>query len=299
MTRQRIFWWLQAAGLRAALGLLRALGPVGASNLGGAVARAIGPLLPVSRVADRNLRLALPELDAAARRVLVRGVWDNLGRTVAELPHVSGLAESGSGPGWVLEGREQVDALLRRRGGAIVVTAHTGNWEVIPRVAAQEGVRFGLVYRAAGNPVVDRLVNRLRRNAAGWELPMFAKGAAGARGMLAHLRGGGMLGMLVDQKMNDGIEARFFGHPAMTASAAAALSLRFGCPVMTAFVERLGPARFRVVCGPPLDIATTGDRAADVLALTQAINDRVEAWVRARPTQWLWLHRRWPKEPTA
>ena len=81
----------EALAARAALALLRRLGPVRASNLGGAVARAIGPLLPKSRVADINLRHAMPELDGPARRRVIRGVWENLGRTVAELPHVGSL----------------------------------------------------------------------------------------------------------------------------------------------------------------------------------------------------------------
>ena len=124
---------------------------------------------------------------------------------------------------------------------------------------------------------------------------MFPKGAAGARLALAHLSRGGYLGMLMDQKMNDGIEARFFGRPAMTAPALAALALRFRCPVVPAHVQRVGPARFRLVCEEPLDLPDTGDRQADILAVTQAVNDRLERWIRARPEGWLWLHRRWPK----
>jgi len=91
---------IEGAAAQAALRVLRALGPVRASDLCAAVARAIGPLLPVSRVADVNLRMAMPELDGPLRRRLVRGVWDNLGRTVGEFPHVAGLKENESGPGF-------------------------------------------------------------------------------------------------------------------------------------------------------------------------------------------------------
>jgi KDO2-lipid IV(A) lauroyltransferase len=63
-----------------------------------------------------------------------------------------------------------------------------------------------------------------------------------------------------------------------------------------AHVERLGAARFRVVCEAPLALPATGDRIADIAALTAAINGCLERWIRARPEQWLWLHRRWPKE---
>jgi KDO2-lipid IV(A) lauroyltransferase len=82
----------------------------------------------------------------------------------------------------------------------------------------------------------------------------------------------------------------------MTAPAAAQLALRFGLPLVPIRVERLEPARFRVVCEPALAVPQTGDRKADILALTTAMNETVERWVRGDPGAWLWLHKRWPKE---
>jgi KDO2-lipid IV(A) lauroyltransferase len=111
------------------------------------------------------------------------------------------------------------------------------------------------------------------------------------------LRDGRHLGMLVDQKMNDGIEARFFGRPAMTAPALALFALKFKCPVVPARVIRKNGARFEVEIQPPLEFPEpSGDRQQDILNLTQAVNDRLEEWIREAPEQWLWVHRRWPKD---
>jgi len=282
----------------AALHLLRALGPVASSNLFGTLARGIGPLLPVSRIADANLRAAMPELDAVARRRVVRGVWDNLGRTAGELPHIAGLHETLSGPGWELVGEETLRWLAAKGGPAIFFSGHIGNWEVLPVAAAAHGVPVSLFYRPAENKQIDALILDLRRQATRADVQMFPKGAAGARQSLAHLSRGGRLAMLMDQKMNDGIEAEFFGRPAMTAPALAALALRLRCPVIPGYVERLGPARFRVVCEPPLALPDTGNRPADIATLTQMVNDTLERWIRAKPESWLWLHRRWPKVNT-
>lgn len=295
---QKIAFALEAGVARLALALLRGLSPVAASNLGGAVARAIGPLLPVSRVADANLRLALPELDAAARRRVISGVWDNLGRTVGELPHVGALRRTESGPGWEIAGEAIARRMATETGPVILMTGHVGNWEILPAVGAAFGLRMANVYRPAANPFVDRIIVGLRNAAAGYDMPQFPKGAQGARAALAFLRDGGVLGLLVDQKMNDGIAVPFFGHDAMTAPAAAAFALRFRCPMVPVHVERLGPARLRVVCEEPLPLPDSGDRHADIAALTGAMNACLERWIRARPESWLWLHRRWPKETT-
>ncbi len=291
----RLSHWVEAATARAALRLLRALGPVTSSNLFGALFRAVGPLLPVSRVAHDNLQRALPELDAHARRRVVRGVWDNLGRTVGELPHIADFRETAAGPGWELIGADILRRLAEKGGPMIFFSGHIGNWEVLPIVVAAHGLAFAPFYRPVENRQLDAMLLGLRRQAVRTEVPMFAKGAAGARQSLVHLSRGGRLGMLMDQKMNDGIEARFFGRPAMTAPALAALALRLRCPVIPGYVERTGPARFRLTCEQPFVLPDTGDRTADIASLTQTVNDTLERWIRAKPESWLWLHRRWPK----
>ena len=281
--------------LRVVVGLSRMLGPVHASNLGGFLARSAGPRLPVSRVAHRNLQIAMPELDAAARARIVRKAWDNLGRTIAELPHVAALGPTADGPGWEIEGLTHMAPLLADRARFILASGHFANWEVLFPAARFYGLNFAGFYRAAANSGVDRLLMQLRNPVGRARGLMFAKGAPGARGALAHLRDGGALGMLMDQKMNDGVPATLFGRTAMTASAMASMALRYRCPVLPVHVERLGPARFLVVLDAAFDLPDTGNRPDDVLALTQAVNDRLESWIRARPGEWLLMHRRWPK----
>jgi len=296
MTLRDLVHRIEALLARAGLGLIARLRPETASNLCGAVARTIGPLLPVSRVADANLQRALPALDAAGRARVIRGVWENLGRTVGEFPHVPKLGPSATGPGWELQGQENVDAVLASGRPLIAFSGHIANWELN---AAAGNVVFrrtlGIFYRAAANPIVDALIvaERAARGA-----PHFAKGSSGARAAMAYLRQGGSLGMLVDQKMNDGIPVEFFGRMAMTAPAAASMAVRFGCLLVPCHMERIGPARFRFVVEPPLTLPDSGDRHADIAHTTRDINAHLERWIAARPQEWLWLHRRWPKETT-
>jgi KDO2-lipid IV(A) lauroyltransferase len=289
---------IEAALVRAILVCLRRLPADTASNLGGGFARFMGPLLPVSKVADRNLRLAMPELDKIARKKLVLEIWENLGRTVCEMPHLGRLPrDSVAGPGWSLQGTEITKKLLSQGGPVIFFSGHIANWEMWGRVASDQGfVPNGLIYRAAANKHVDKVLADLRAEINGGHTRWFPKGAAGARQAMAHLKAGHYLLMLADQKMNDGVEARFFGKKAMSPPALAALALRYRCPVVPAFCRRVGPARFVMVVEPPLTLPDSGDKNADILALTQAVNDKLEARIREVPGQWLWLHKRWPKD---
>jgi KDO2-lipid IV(A) lauroyltransferase len=288
---------LEAALLRAALAILRAVPPAASSDIGGAVARVIGPLLPVSHVAHDKLRAALPGLTESERSHIVRGVWENLGRTAAELPHLSRLKQNTlAGPGWEISNPALIGEIATQGGPAIFVTGHIGNWELLAPAATAYGIRLSSMYRAAGNPHVDALINMLRAEATGATVLMFPKGAAGARRAAGHLAKHGYLGLLVDQKLNEGIRAQFFGLPAMTTTAPAVFALHHRCPVIPIYVRRLGPARLRVEIERPLALPETSDKQRDIASLTQNINDTIENWIRADPRSWLWLHRRWPKD---
>jgi Kdo2-lipid IVA lauroyltransferase/acyltransferase len=240
----------------------------------------------------------LPELDARSHRRVLLGVWENLGRTMAEMPHMGALQRTADGPGWECEDDTALRALRDHGGPAILFSGHLANWEIGLPVAASLGLAVSWFYRAASNPAADAAIQDMRREATGAEAPMFAKGNAGAREALAHLRRGGVLGMLVDQKLNEGLAVPFFGRPAMTTPALAQFALRFRCPVIPVYSVRLGPARFRVICEPPLALPDTNDRTADVYALSLAMNATLERWIRERPECWLWLHRRWSKDPS-
>lgn len=263
-----------------------------ASALGGRLGRAIGPLLPPHRVAVANLALAFPEKTAAERAAIVRGMWDNLGRTFFELPHQTRLVAMGRVE---IVGLEHARAIRDDGRPGLLWSGHLGNWELVSAGAGAVGLVMHRIYRAPNNPWMDRLFRRDRDLVTGELLP---KGAEGAKRAMKLLRQGEHLGMLVDQKLNDGIAVPFFGREAMTASALATFALVFKAPTVAARVIRLGGARFRIEISPPYLLESSGDRAADERRAMAEVNATLETWIREYPEQWLWVHRRWPKQET-
>ncbi len=292
MARRRPIGHALEGGLAYALfALVRVLPVDWASALGGVLARLIGPLSPVQRRAARNLARALPELSDAERRRTLRAMWDNLGRVAAEYPHLGRFAPYRDNSPVEVVGVEHIDEAKADGKGGIFFSGHVGNWEIAALAVEGRGIPVALVYRAPNNPIVDRLIRRCRGPVAKLRVP---KGPAGARDMLRHLKAGGHLAMLIDQKMNDGIAVPFFGRDAMTAPALAELALKYDVPVYPVRVERLEGARFRITIHPKLMLPRTGDRNADVVATMLQVNQMLETWIRERPAQWLWVHRRWP-----
>ncbi|MBV8777148.1 MAG: lauroyl acyltransferase [Alphaproteobacteria bacterium] len=285
--RYHVEAWLTRLGF----GAIRALPLDWASAVGGRLARWIGPRLGVNKRARLNLRAALPELSEAEIDTVVRGMWDNLGRVVFEYPHLPGLTAFGPGGRVEVVGVEHIDRAVAAGRQIILVAGHLGNWEIAPIAAEQYGLSVVHAYRAANNPLVDRMIVGLR---PGKITEFVSKGTQASRRLVAALREGKHLGMLADQKMNDGMPVPFFGRDAMTADALARLALRYDCDIIPVRSERLRGAHFRLTVTPVLELPDIKDRQAAIAAVMAAVNARLEEWIRDRPEQWLWVHRRWP-----
>jgi KDO2-lipid IV(A) lauroyltransferase len=262
-----------------------------ASALGGRIGRLAGPRTRLHGRARRNLERAFPDKAAPEIDTILAGMWDNLGRTLFEFPHIGRFRIYEDSERFEVVGLNHFTAMARGGKGGIVFSGHLANWEIMSVAAAQAGAPPAIVYREPDNRFLRGLFARRKPHPDSELLP---KGAGGAKRALAILKQGRFLGLLADQKMNDGIPVPFFGRTAMTAPALAQMALRFDCPVLPARVERLGGARFRITAYPPLDLPRSGDRQADVLALMTRVNELLEQWIRERPEQWLWIHRRWP-----
>ncbi len=282
---------IEAAAAIVVYSVFRLLPLDWASALGGWLGRTVGPWLPVSERAVRNLGNAFPEKSSAEIKAIVRAMWDNLGRVAAEYPHLSEIDVYNRNGRVLTTGGEYVDMLREDGAPGIFFSAHLANWEIVSLGATQRGVPVDRVYRQANNRLVEWLYQHGRAAVEGALIP---KGSAGARLLLQSLKEGKHIGMMVDQKMNDGIPAKFFGRDAMTAPALAELALRFNCPVVPARIVRLNGARFRLEIEPPLTLVRSGDHQADVAANMAQVNALIEKWVRETPEQWLWLHNRWP-----
>jgi KDO2-lipid IV(A) lauroyltransferase len=280
---------LEAWGAALLFGAFAALPLDCASALGGAIGRLIGPFFGISERARRNIRCAFPGSSESEIARIIRGMWDNLGRVTAEYPHLRKIRVFEPGGRVETHGFEYMDQAVATGRRMIIFSGHLANWEIGMLAAVQYGISVSQIYRAANNPLVDRMITRFRGDAG----ELIPKGAGGACEAIATLRRGAHVTMLADQKMNDGIPVPFFGRPAMTAPALAALALRFDCDVLPARVERLGGAHFQLTVFPPLALRRSGNSHADEAALMTQVNAILESWIRDRPEQWLWVHRRW------
>jgi KDO2-lipid IV(A) lauroyltransferase len=287
----RFGWRLEALGFDLVSGLVRLLPLDWASGLGGAVVRLLGPLTSEHRTADLNLRLAYPEMDAAARRRIIMDHWENLGRTAAEFPLVERIVRD---PARVeVVGGDRLAQMARDKQPAVLISGHIANWEVSLAAIMRAGLTCWVSYRPANNPYADRRIVEGREKLG---LRFAAKGAEGSKALLAALNRGESLALLNDQRDNEGTEAPFFGHTVRTAPGPTRFALKEGVQMVPLQIVRLKGARFRIILHEPVVLPRSGDKAADLRAGVARVNAFIEQIVRENPGQWLWSHRRFPME---
>jgi Kdo2-lipid IVA lauroyltransferase/acyltransferase len=251
----------------------------------------MGPLTSYHRVAETNLRIVFPKASELEIKRLLGEQWEEVGRSLAEFQILDRIVAE---PERVeIEGIERLIA-LRDGHPAVLISGHFSNFEIMALAIMRAGVECQVTYRATNNPYINERIVAGRR---AYGVKLFApKGAQGTRGLFRTLARGECISIMIDQKFNTGVAAPFFGVMAHTAPGASTFALKFGIPMVPMSVQRTHKARFKVIVHEPIRLADTGDREADIVTAVHRINAFMEERVLARPSEWFWVHKRWPNE---
>ncbi len=229
-------------------------------------------------------------------REIARQAFAQIGRTFLEFLALPSLAREDLLERVTLDGFEPLLARAARHEGAVLVTGHYGNWEMLGASLYASGIQLRYLLPPQTNPGSDAYFDDVRRRLGIEPIKL----GLGMRQALRALRGGGAVALLADQDARRiGTHVPFFGRPASTLTGPARLAISCGCPIAVGFAARSGPGRYRARLLAMLEPRAGADEEGEVLRLTREINALTEQAVRERPDQWYWVHRRWKTPPPA
>ncbi|MCP4573157.1 MAG: hypothetical protein GY838_12440 [bacterium] len=262
-------------------------------GVGSLVWRVIGYRREVVR---GNLELAFGDtLDQRARDDLAHSFYRNLGMTLMEFLALPRLGRGDILDLVELEGAEHLDQVRREGRGALLVSAHFGNWEYLGSRAAAEGLPVNFLVKSQHNERVDRMQNAIRAGAGVGVI----RSDAPLTEMVRALRRGEFVGLLADQDAGrDGVFTDFLGHEASVFRGAAYLSWRLDIPIVTGYIFRRPGGRHLARLDSPLRPDRNLSEAEAVRSLTEAHVRRLEAAVAQAPDHFFWVHRRWKTQPS-
>lgn len=254
-------------------------------KVGGAI---LAPIISRSRYyrarIEKNLKLIFPEMTEDQHKKIRLDVGKTFGRTFAEILNNDTYAQQqhlfhASGPG--------LDALADAQSegrGAILVTGHFGQSGAARIYLGNKGIEVGAVYRPSNNTYFDRIYLK-QIASAGKDL--FPTGRRGTMNLVRHVKGGGVVLVLLDQKYRRGSKLDFLGRKAKTSTSIAEIALKYDLPLIPVYGIRHEDS---------LDIDIDFEAPiphSDSTTMTQLANDSLSAKVREHPGQWYWMHQRW------
>ena len=265
------------------------------SNATGGLLRTIGPLLREHRIGRAQLAAAFPEKSHDEIERILRGVWDNLGRVVAEFAHIDQLWDYGrlQGSGRIMRSDDSEKIALRLRDDgkpALVFTAHVGNWELPAIAARMYGLDTTVLYRRPNIKAVSDEIVEMRAGCMGTLLPTTMDAPIKLADALSR---GSHVAMLVDQWYGPGVPVTFFGRKTLANPTIARLARHVECPIHGIRVVRHPGGRFQLHLTEAIEPSRDAGGQIDIEGTMQVITGVIEGWVREHPEQWLWLHRRW------
>ncbi|MEN8892656.1 lysophospholipid acyltransferase family protein [Planktotalea arctica] len=233
---------------------------------------------------DREAKRVFPNMKRGARAKLGQDMGWHMGRTLFEIYHDAEFQTQhhkfkASGPGLVALKEAQAAGK-----GVVIVSGHFGQWEAVRAVIKMHGLESGAVYRRHKNRHYER---RIRAGIEAGGKPILATGHVGTRALVRHLRGGGIISILLDEKYSEGVRIPFLGHDALTSLSAAQLALKYDLLMIPAFGTRIDDGNaFRVEFEAPIP-------HTDSITMTHVFNNSLSARIMANPEQWYWMLRRW------
>ncbi len=292
--------WIEYALARVVVGSLSILPLRFTLAAGEGVGSFLYPALGrLRRVGETNLRLAFPEMDTAGRKVILRGVFRNLGRSLGAISRAGRLKPGDLEQLIEFPGESSLadyrNAAAAGR-GRIILSAHLGSWELMATAFPAIIEPIHLLARRMDNPKIETMILEMRTRFGNSQIDKINSASA----IVRKLRGGEAVLILADINTHpkEGVFVPYFGVAACTTTGVAMLSIRTNSIILPTFLVWDEPKRKYVMkCGEPIEPQRSNDLKNDILETTRRFTLEIERIVRQYPDQWLWIHRRWKTRP--
>ena len=246
------------------------------------------------RLACEHIRQCLDLADKRSIKTIAKKCFANLGKTVVEFMQFPRMNLKQIQQYVSFEGIQHVEAALAQGKGAIILTGHFGNWELLAASISVSVAPLTPIVRELRSPRLNVLVSSYREKAGYSTIDR----DTGVRQALRCLKNNQLLGIVADVDTTvNGVFVDFFGKPAYTPYSPVAFALKTGAAILPSFIIRQPEGSHRVIIEPPLVLKRCDVKEKELVINTQKFTEIIESYVRKYPEQWIWMHKRWKTRP--
>jgi KDO2-lipid IV(A) lauroyltransferase len=258
------------------------------SILSGQLFQLLGPLFRSNKICFSNLSLAFPKLDANEKKEIIKKMWNNYGKILAEYIFIKNFRLSKNfSDKIIIENQNLLDLIKKNSKPVIFISGHFNNFELMAMHLEKSGINLAAVYRPLNNNFLNPLMEKIREKYICKN--QVKKGISGTKELLKYFKDGTSIALMIDQRVSQGINSKFFNSSALTTTIPAQFVKKFGAKVVPIYIERLKDNRFKIkIC----EIKTFSNNDT-VETITLSLNKILEEMIIINPDQWIWTHGRW------
>ena len=246
------------------------------------------------KLAYKHIQQALDITDERTIKTNVKNCFSNLGKNMVEFMLFPRMNPNLLRQYVRFEGVQHVENALAKGKGAIILTGHFGNWELLAASISTTVAPLTPIVRELRSPRLNALVSRYREKAGYSTIDR----DTGVRQALRCLRNNNLLGIVADVDTSvNGVFVDFFGRPAYTPYSPIAFALKTGATILPSFIVRQPDGTHQAIIEPPLTLERCDDKEKELVINTQKYTKVIESYIRKNPEQWIWMHQRWKTRP--
>ena len=284
---KKIKYFFEFIFIGALLLIFKIIGYRSASNLGALIGVLVGPVFRSRKKISSNIKKALPEIEEKKKDLIIKDMWANYGRILADYVYIKNFRDSKLNNYLEIEGSEIFDEIKRNNEQVVFISGHFNNFELMAMEIEKSGIDVAAIYRPLNNIFLNTIMEKIRKEyICKYQIK---KGISGAREIIKLYKNGFSIALMIDQRVREGIKLNFFGKPASTTTIPAQLVKKFGCKIVPIYIERIDKFYYKIKISRPIDF----DKNQSIEKISLVLNEELEKMILKRPGQWIWSHDRW------
>ncbi len=267
--------------------IFKIIGYKNASNLGDIIGKLIGPLFRSKKKIINNLKSSNIGENEEERNRIIKTMWGNYGRILAEYPYLRKFNEKTYSKYISIEGLEYLEEIKKNKKKVVFVSGHFNNFELMAMQIENSGIDLAAIYRPLNNIFLNKTMEEIRKNHIC--KVQIKKGKSGTKDLLKYFKKGYSIALMIDQRVSEGAQVKLFNNIAYTTTIPAQIVKKYNCEIVPVYIYRLNKSFFKMTVYKPIQF----EKDISIENITQELNYKLEKMIIKNPEQWIWSHDRW------
>ena len=267
--------------------IFKIIGYKAASSLGEKIGILIGPFFRSQKKIEDNLKNSNIGLDDLERKKIIKNMWGNYGRILAEYSFLKNFKNNTFKKYIEIEGLDYLDEIKKNNKKVVFISGHFNNFELMAMYLENSGLDIAAIYRPLNNIFLNGIMEKIRLNHICKK--QIKKGKSGTRELLQLFKDGYSIALMIDQRVSEGVKSKLFNRSALTTTIPAQLVKKYSVDVVPVYIERKSGIYFKMHINKPIFF----DENKSLEEITDRLNKILEEMILKNPDQWIWSHDRW------